>query len=168
MKRIFFFDESRFGTHSKIGHGWYKTGSRTRVDVKLGFQNFYVYSAVEPSNGGNFSLILPYVNTHCMNLFLSQLSNELSGEDAIVIVDGAGWHKSKDLIVPKNIELVYLPPYSPELNPVERLWLYIKKAILYNKIYENLEDLEDSVCDFLNKIDCHTISSICSIAYMLS
>ena len=58
MKRIFFFDESRFGTHSKIGHGWYKTGSRTRVDVKLGFQNFYVYSAVEPSKGLLHSRIL--------------------------------------------------------------------------------------------------------------
>ncbi len=62
-KELFFFDESRFGTHSKVGHGWFKKGSRTQVKVKLGRENFYLYSAVNPRNGENFSLFAPNVNT---------------------------------------------------------------------------------------------------------
>lgn len=69
QKALYFFDESRFGTHSKIGHGWFEKGSRTGVKVKLGFENFYVYSAINPVFGDDFSLILPYVNTECLNLF---------------------------------------------------------------------------------------------------
>lgn len=83
-------------------------------------------------------------------------------------MDGAGWHKSKDLVVPSNIEILYLPPYSPELNPVERLWLYIKKAVLYNKVYESLDVLEEEVCNFLRGIDSHTFAQICAVDYMFS
>ena len=114
-------DEARFGTHSKLGHGWFPTGIRSRVDVKLGFKNFYVYGAVEPSSGDGFSLILPKVNTECMNLFLQEMANTYKEEKILLVMDGAGWHKSVKLIVPVNIKIIYLPPYSPELNPVERL-----------------------------------------------
>ena len=61
--RVFFFDESRFGTHSKIGHGWFEKGPRPTIKVKLGFQNFYLYSSVDSNDGSNFSLILPNVDT---------------------------------------------------------------------------------------------------------
>ena len=64
---------------------------------------------------------MPNVDTDCINVFLEELSGEIK-EDFILIMDGAGWHKSRDLIIPKNIQIVLLPPYCPELNPVERLW----------------------------------------------
>jgi transposase-like protein len=147
-KRIFFFDEARFRTHSKIGHGWFKKGSRTPLKVKLGFKNFYLYSAVELGNGNHFSLQLPYINTDSMQLYLDELAKEID-EEIIIIMDGAGWHKSKELVIPQNIQVIYLPPYSPELNPVERLWLYIKKSTIYNKIYETLEELEETVLSHL-------------------
>jgi transposase len=70
--------------------------------------------------------VLPYVNTGCLNLFLSEMSKNLGSLEIILVMDGAGWHKSKDLNVPWNIQIIYLPPYCPELNPVERLWNYIK------------------------------------------
>jgi Winged helix-turn helix/DDE superfamily endonuclease len=73
-KELFFFDESRFGTHSIVGHGWFKKGSRTQVKVKLGRENFYLYSAVNPRNGENFSLFAQNVNTDCINIFLEQMS----------------------------------------------------------------------------------------------
>jgi len=165
-KKIFFFDEARFGTHSKVGHGWFIKGSRTMVKVKLGFKNFYLYSAVEVGSGSNFTLHLPYVNTECMQLFLNKFSEELHGECVTIIMDGAGWHTSKTLIVPSNIEIIYLPPYSPELNPVERLWLYIKKAVLYNKIYDTLEELENVVAEFITNLQNHTIIKICNYNYM--
>ena len=132
---MLFFDESRFGTHSKIGCGWFKRNTRPTVKMKLGYKNFYLYSSVDTKDGSSFSLIMPSVNTKAMNVFLAELSQEYSSDKLALIMDGAGWHKSSDLKVPENIKIFFLPPYSPELNPVERLWLYIKQRILSNKIY---------------------------------
>ena len=165
-KELYFFDESRFGTHSKIGHGWFPKGIRTSVSVKLGFENFYVYSAVSPKTGKDCSLLMPYVNSTCMNIFLEHMEKELDGEEILLVMDGAGWHKSKGLKIPKNIEIIYLPPYSPELNPVERLWSYIKDNVLKNRIYENLEILEEELCKFIKQIKKESYQSICRVDYM--
>jgi transposase len=161
-KLTFFFDESRFGTHSKIGHGWFKKGERSTVKIKLGFENFYIYTAIDPITGQSFSLKLPYVNTLCMNVFLTEMSQELGEKEAVVIMDGAGWHKSKDLVTPKNITIKLLPPYCPELNPVERLWLHIKQNTIINKIYENIAALEDVICDFIKNLKTDEIKQICN------
>ena len=107
-KRLFFFDEARFGTHSKLGHGWFPKGKRTGVAVKLGFANFYLYSAVEPKTGEHFTLEIPYVNTNCMNIFLEEMSKEFTGDKIILVMDGAGWHKAKNLQVPDNIEIILI------------------------------------------------------------
>ena len=103
-----------------------------------------------------------------MNLFLQELSKakEFEHNKIVMIMDGAGWHKSKDLIIPTNITIIYLPAYSPELNPIERLWLYIKKATLRNKVYQSLEDLEQVVSDFINSITNHTFTQVCSADYL--
>ena len=93
-RSIFFFDESRFGTHSKLGHGWFTKGSRTEVKTKLGFQNFYLYSAVDPKSGVDFTLILPNVNTVCMNLFLTEMIKYIGDAPIILVMDGAGWHRA--------------------------------------------------------------------------
>jgi len=84
---ILFFDESRFGTHSRIGHGWFKKGKRTRVKRKLGFKNFYAYTAASPKTGDKFSLLLPYVNAQCMNLFLEKISMWIKEKKAIMVMD---------------------------------------------------------------------------------
>lgn len=167
-KELFFFDESRFGTHSNIGHGWFKKGQRSGVAVKLGFQNFYVYSAVSPNTGTDYTILLPYVNTDSMNLFLQQMSVELVDKKALLVLDCAGWHRSNDLIIPDNIEIIYLPPYSPELNPVERLWRYYKDNLIVNRVYNSLEDLEIAVCEFVKKISTEVLRSICSVNYLSS
>lgn len=101
-----------------------------------------------------------------MNIFLQQMSQWLADRKALVIMDQAGWHKAKELIVPDNIKLIYLPPYSPELNPIERLWQHIKDNVLKNRIYHSLESLEDSVCAFINSINPEIIKSICNLNYM--
>ncbi|WP_425361806.1 transposase [Candidatus Tisiphia endosymbiont of Mystacides longicornis] len=95
---MYFFDESRFGTHSKLGHGWFRKGIRTQVKIKIGFQNFYVYSAVNPITGDDFSLMMPNVNTMSLNMFLAEMSKHIGVQKAIVVMDCAGWHKSKDLV----------------------------------------------------------------------
>ncbi len=124
-KPILYFDESRFGIKTKTALGWFVKGSRTPIKVKLGFKNFYLYSSVDPSSGKSFSLLMPNVDTACMNVFLEELAEEIK-EDFILIMDGAGWRKSKNLIVPKNIQIFLLPPYCLELSPVEILWKFIK------------------------------------------
>ena len=101
-----------------------------------------------------------------MQIFLDKFAKEVGGEEVVIIMDGARWHKSKALIMPQNIEVIYLPPYSPELNPVERLWLYIKKAVLYNKIYDFLDNLENVVAAFIANLKNNTISEICNYGYM--
>lgn len=163
-KELFFFDESRFGTHSKIGHGWFKKGIRTQVKVKLGRQNFYLYSAVNSRNGESSS---SNVNTDYMNIFLEQMSQYLGTREAFLIMDCASWHKSKNLKVPKNIDIIYLPPYSPDLNPVERFWLYIKQNILRNKIYDTIALLESALCKFITSLSHSTIKKLCNAAYLI-
>lgn len=155
-------DEARFGTHSKLGHGWFPKGIRSQVKVKLGFQNFYVYSAIEPSSGEIFSLILPKVNSESMTLFLGEMATYYGNETMTIVMDGAGWHKSKKLIVPESMSLIYLPPYTPELNPVERFWLQLKRITIRNKIYDTLQQLEQAVCDSLNSFPSSEIAQICA------
>ncbi len=103
-----------------------------------------------------------------MNLYLEELSKEFPEEKLLLIMDGAGWHKSKELIIPNNIEIIYLPPYSPELNPVERLWLYIKQSVLRNRIYDSILELEESVTNFIRSISNDTIAQICTANYLFS
>ncbi len=164
--QVLFFDESRFGTHSKLGHGWFERGVRTPVNIKLGFQNFYVYSAISSTNGYNFSLLLPEVNSSNMNIYLERLAKSLRGKKVILVLDGAAWHKSNELKVPPNIELLHLPPYSPELNPVEKLWQFIKSKVLRNKFYNSIKDLEVAVCTFIRNIAHGDIISNCACSYL--
>lgn len=164
-KDFYFFDESRFGTHSKLGHGWFKKGTRPRVRIKLGFKNFYVYSATHSKTGEHFSLIIPYLNTECMNIFLEELSKHLGSRIATIVMDQAAWHKSSTLAIPNNINIVYLPPYCPELNPVERLWRYIKHHIIRNKVYDSIDELENRLSNFMKNLDKPTIQNICSFQY---
>jgi transposase len=83
-------------------------------------------------------------------------------------MDGAGWHKSKELIAPEHIEIIYLPPYSPELNPLERLWLHIKSPVLRNKLYESLGELESALCQFVRSMKGDTVAQICRANDMIN
>ncbi len=103
---------------------------------------------------------MPNVDTDCMNSYLHELSQEIT-EDFILIMDGASWHKSKDLIIPKNIRIIILPPYCPELNPVERLWRFIKDNTIKNKVFETLKNLENDVCEFVRNLNCEVVRNIC-------
>lgn len=136
------------------------------MKVKLGFKSFYIYGAVSSETGYSFNLLLPEVNTFGMNVFLERLSKSLKGKRVILVLDGASWHKSAELRIPVNIELMYLPPYSPELNPVEKLWQFIKSKVIRNKIYRTLGELEDAVCHFIKNISNEDVMSNCACSYL--
>lgn len=163
QSRIFYFDESRFGTHSKLGHGWFKKGKRSRVKVHLKFDNFYLYSAIEPNTGENFTMEVNAVNTAGLNIFLEQFANQYINEKIIFIMDGASWHRSNKIKIPKNITILFLPPYSPELNPVERYWLYIKRHTIKNQFYENLSQIRNALWHFIINSNNLVIANLCKV-----
>src|SRR5271166_3638276 len=122
--RLFFQDEARIGQKGRVCHIWWKRGERPRGLCDRRFTFAYIFAAVEPATDNAFALVMPYADTAAMQVFLDSFSRTLAeGEHAAMILDQAGWHGSNDLAVPANITLVPLPSYSPELNPVERVWL---------------------------------------------
>jgi hypothetical protein len=163
---VAFFDEGRFGLKPAVGRCWTKKGERRIATVKPGYKNFYIYSAVCPATGEDVTLFLPWANTEMMNIFLGQMAVKLSGRQCLLIVDQAGWHSSKGLRVPKNIEFVYLPPYSPELNPVERLWQWLKRHTLRNRYYRTLKEIEDAVQKCLKEATAPFLKSLCRCSYL--
>ena len=105
----------------------------------------YAYSALAPQTGDCFSMIAPYCNTEAMNCFLQQLAVQYIDYRIVLILDKAGWHISKNISMPSNLFLLHLPPYSPELNPVELLWREIRRKYFHNKIFNSLDDVEDNL-----------------------
>lgn len=102
-----------------------------------------------------------------MNHHLRFISNE-AAEDVhvILVLDQAGWHLAKDLQVPSNITLLHLPPYSPELNPIERLWAYMKSHYLSNRAYVNYQDIFNTAKTAWNKITHEQFCSICNTKWI--
>ena len=119
-----------------------------------------------PFDGSNFSLILPGVNTEYMKFYLEKLSEAYSDKHVILFMDQAGWHKSKGLNIPNNVSIEFLPPYSPELNPIEKLWEWIKKERSHNFIYDDLDSLMDAVCEEFNALTDEQYKKLCNCNYM--
>ena len=106
-------------------HRWWRRGERAPGTRQIGYQWAYIFSAVRPDTGDDVTLVMPSVNAKVMDLFLAHFADTLDQDaHAVMMCDGAGWHDERALTVPDNVTLALLPPYSPELNPVERVWLY--------------------------------------------
>lgn len=118
--------------------------------------------------GEDFSLFLPEVNTEMMNIYLQEMSKEYSDKQIMLIMDQAGWHKAKELKIPDNITLLFLPPYSPQLNPVEKLWRWIRKEVTHNKIFPSLERLMDAIQKVFSKLTAPKLVNLCQCSYLLS
>ena len=129
--RLYFQDEARIGQKGRVCHIWWKRGERPPGLLDQRYVNAYIYAAIEPGTDNAFALILPDANRVAMQAFLDAFAKTIAnGEHVALVLDGAGWHSSKALRVPASITLVPLPPYSPELNPVERVWLHLKARFL--------------------------------------
>ena len=127
---MWFQDEARIGQKNSLTRVWGQTGSRPVAPKDLGFASAYLFGAVCPSQGKAAALIMPVCNTAAMNHHLCEISSQVAADaHAVVILDGAGWHSSHGLVLPSNITLLALPPYSPELNPVERVWHYLRSQL---------------------------------------
>lgn len=164
--KAFFFDEGHFGLHSTAMKIWAEKGKPLEVRVKQGYENFYSYSAVSPNSGEPFSLFLPEVNTDMMNLYLEELSKEYSDYKLLLIMDRAGWHRSKSLKIPQNIKITFLPSYSPELNPVEKLWQWLRKEVTHNNLFETLGKLMDDLTMAYRKLTDADFLRLCHCNYL--
>jgi len=127
-----FQDEARFGRINDVRRCWAPLPVRPLCRGMLTHEYTYAYGAVDVVNGELDSLILPHVNTDCMQLFLDEVGARHPQHRIIMVLDGAGWHASANLLPPRNVRLLSLPPYAPELNPVEYIWGYMKQRELAN------------------------------------
>jgi hypothetical protein len=121
----------RFGQKGRVCHRWFTRGQRPPGLCDQRHTWAHLFAAVRPATGESFALVLPRVSTEAMQAFLDRFSAALApDEHAAMAVDGAGWHVAHALRIPDNVTLVLLPPYSPELNPVERVWLFLRERHL--------------------------------------
>lgn len=152
-------DESRFGLLSIQRRCLTARGVKPVVPYQHRFKNFYLFGAYAPCNGDHFTLELPYCNADCFQLWLDEFAAHQPQEFKIVILDNGAFHKAARLIIPRNIALLFLPPYSPELNPAEMIWAWIKKR-LANRVYESLELLSDAIANIIAQLSPEVVLSI--------
>jgi hypothetical protein len=137
-------DEHRLGLKPVLRRVWAKKGHRPVVRVYHRYEWLYVYCFVRPSTGESFWLLLPQVNSQVFKLALSHFAGEVgAGEDRriLLVLDQAGYHTSKQVVVPQGMHLEFLPPYSPELQPAERLWPLTNEEVA-NRLFADLTELE--------------------------
>lgn len=113
----------------------------------------YIFGAICPKKGKGAGLVLPYCDTEAMQEHLAEISNAVDpGAHAVLILDQAGWHVTPKLKVPENITLMFLPPRSPELNPVENLWQFMRDNWLSNRVFKDYDDIVDQCCRAWNRL----------------
>ncbi len=148
---------------------WASKGSRPVAVRQTQYEYLWVLGTVCPDTGRAEGLLSPRLNTAVVNVFLHEFSQRLaSNEHAVMIWDGAGFHRSKQLRVPENISLVQLPPYSPELNPIENLWHYLKSHYWSNRAYADYDALEDAAITAWHTavLDPEIMKSVCAVPYL--
>lgn len=159
-----FQDEAGFGRINKPKRCWCPAGIRPNVPCHHIREYRYLYGAVSPADGKLFSLVLPYTNTICMNVFLRELSKAYPKDYILLVVDNAAWHSSRTLQIPENIQLYPLLPYTPELNPIEMIWDEIREKGFRNEVFASLEKVVDRLCDCVRSL-MRNASRIASITH---
>lgn len=133
------------------------------------YDSLWVIAAACPETGAATGLIMPHLDAEVSNLFLQEFSRQLAPDvHAILIWDGAGHHTARAIATPPNVTLVRLPPYSPELNPIENLWHYLRAHHWSNRVYEDWDALKSAAADALVRVgrDAERIQSVCAAPYI--
>jgi transposase len=138
------------GTLTRI---WARRGTRPRAPRDRRHAWAYLFGAVCPERAIGAALVLPYVNTEAMSLHLAEIGRHVRpGAHAVLVLDGAGWHGAAALVVPANITLLPLPPYSPELNPVENVWQYLRQNQLSLRVWDTYAAIVEACCQAWNAL----------------
>jgi hypothetical protein len=132
---------------------WAKKGTRPRLPADQRYKNAYLFGAICPKRGTGAALVLPHADTEAMQLHLEEISENVAPTaHAMVLMDRAGWHTTDRLQVPRNITVILLPSRSPELNPMENVWQYMRQNWLSNRVFETYGDILDAGCDSWNRL----------------
>ena len=129
----------------------------------------YIFAAVRPATGDDVALVLPEVSTEAMQIFLDGFASWLAPDaHAVMVLDQAGWHGAKALRVPDNVTFVPLPPYSPEPNPVERIWLFLREGFLSLRTFPDYDAIVDACCQAWNQLVAEDgrIASLCNYPWI--
>ena len=163
-----FQDEAGFGRINKPKYCWCEKGVRPSVPCHHIREYCYAFGVVEPLTGENFFLTLPRCNSACMSVFLRNLSKEYQEDIILLCCDDAAWHKSGALEIPGNIELFYLPPYTPEMNPIEQIWKEIRRRGFRNEIFPTLNKVIDRLCETICSLSDDLVKSITNRSWIKS
>lgn len=142
---------------------WAKRGSRPSQPADQRYESAYLFGAVCPARGTGAALAMPRANTEAMQFHLDEIARTVAkGAHAALLLDRAGWHTTDALAIPKNLTLIFLPSRSPELNPVENIWQYLRANWLSNRVFETYDAIIEAACDAWNKLIAqpNTITSI--------
>jgi len=165
-----FQDEARFGRINDPRRCWAPRGVRPQVCARIVREYTYVFAAVSPHDGTLDTLVLPEVNALTMSLFLAEVARRHPQELILMVLDGAGWHRAKDLQIPENMRLLPLPPYSPQLNPVEHVWEDIREKWFPNLVFDSLRAVEDRLVEALTTLedDAQRVAQVAGFDWIIS
>jgi transposase len=150
---VWFSDEARVGQKNTLTRRWARRGTRPSAPKDQRTASAYIFGAICPARGVGAGLVMPRCTTEAMALHLEEIAKVVApGAHAVLLLDQAGWHTTRKLAVPENITLLPLPARSPELNPVENLWQFIRDNWLGNRIFASYEAILDHCCDAWNRI----------------
>jgi transposase len=130
---------------------------RPVVGARLERKYIYAFSAVGPHDGMLDSLVLPWVSAETMSLFLAEVAQRHAQEFIVMVMEQAGWHLAGELAVPANMRLIFLPPYSPELNPAEHLWDALREDAFANTVFADLDAVEQALTEGLIALEADPI-----------
>lgn len=164
---LWFQDEARVGQKGRVCHRWFPRGQRPPGSCDQRYLWAHLFAAVRPATGEGFALVLPEISTRAMQVFLDGFGATLAADEhAVLVLDQAGWHGARALAVPGNVTLVPLPPYAPQLNPVERVWLYLRERHLSHRLLAGYDAIVDACCQAWNQLTPERLRSLTSYPYL--
>jgi hypothetical protein len=143
----------RLGQKNPRTRRWARRGSRPAVPQDLRTESAYLFGAICPERGTGAAVVMPRADTEAMQVHLGEIARAIApGAHAVVLLDQAGWHTTANLRIPQNITLLSLPPRSPELNPTENLWQFLRQTFLSNRVFETYKAILDAACQAWNAV----------------
>jgi len=160
-------DESRFGLFTRNGKALTAKGIKPICPFHQVFKTTYLFGAFSPVSGEKFFLELPLCNSETFQIFLDEFSLQNADQFKIIVLDNGAFHKAKSLNIPENIALLFLPPYSPELNPAEKIWAHLKRMFT-NRLFHTLEQVSEFIENATNNLTSTQVKNTCQFAYVFS
>ena len=165
--RLFSQDETRYGLLSPINRRITLRGIKPVSEIDDRYESVYLYGAIEPLTGERFFLEFSHITSECFQCFIEQFSEAFAESLNVLVLDNGRFHQAKSLKIPENIVFVFLPPYSPELNPIERFWQDLK-AKLFTQTYQTLEDMQAKVTQILDKYSDAAVAKLTGFSHFIN